>query len=539
MPLIPSDVGLRMRLDNEIQPQPVPPVQEIPSDLPRLQAGQAFSAQIRDVLPGNTYLALVAGKTVTLSLPQSAKNGDVLDLVVVEQTPKAIVAELANPSLGGVQPERAAYQHTRLSRTAQMLSPLLTDEGETPQPAVLNRGQPLLAQPPRTGAELVPVLSKAVTESGLFYEAHQAQWVAGKLPLRNLLQEPQGSHSMPASPASAAASATLAATPEGLMQAASPLPGLPSVKVSTASPSSTLPGSQAAVLLPEDAASASSAEESAQAGHSPRAGASPSSPASAAGVPPFASTPESLLGKAIAESLLLYQSNQAQGEALLGHPQSHLPGNQSAAAAAIPLAEGELLPPQVAELPKPAVGKEAVVTHEKLVDHGSTQLAQQLQQSQQASSSSNATLTIPDDLRALVQQQLDAAGSQRLMWHGEVWPGQSMQWQLEWQDRSGGNAGEGPDEPWITKLRLTTPRLGALEASLHLGVSGVRVAMATASTEGAARMRAASAQLESALEAAGVPLRGFAVRVVTPEEDATGRTDGVDGMDGEVGEAGS
>jgi hypothetical protein len=119
--------------------------------------------------------------------------------------------------------------------------------------------------------------------------------------------------------------------------------------------------------------------------------------------------------------------------------------------------------------------------------------------------------TLPDELRALVQQQLDAAGTQRLLWHGEVWPGQSMHWQLEWQDARGqANAEEA--EPWQTTLRLSTPRLGTLEAALSLGPAGVRMALSTAASDSAATLRAHVAELESALAAAGVPLRGFSAR---------------------------
>jgi hypothetical protein len=47
---------------------------------------------------------------------------------------------------------------------------------------------------PKTAADLAPVLKQAVTQSGLFYEAHQARWVAGDLPTEALRQEPQGKY---------------------------------------------------------------------------------------------------------------------------------------------------------------------------------------------------------------------------------------------------------------------------------------------------------------------------------------------------------
>ena len=94
MALIPSDVGIRMRLQNEASLlQPLSPVHEIPSDLPELRTGQTFSARIQEVLPDNTYKALVAGKQLTLQLPEGAKPGDQLELVVIDRSTKVVIAK--------------------------------------------------------------------------------------------------------------------------------------------------------------------------------------------------------------------------------------------------------------------------------------------------------------------------------------------------------------------------------------------------------------------------------------------------------------
>ncbi|MCK7498329.1 MAG: hypothetical protein MZW92_52610 [Comamonadaceae bacterium] len=60
--------------------QPLSVVRELPSDLPPYSPGQRFSANIQSVLPDGTFRAIVAGRTVTLSLPQSAMAGDALEL---------------------------------------------------------------------------------------------------------------------------------------------------------------------------------------------------------------------------------------------------------------------------------------------------------------------------------------------------------------------------------------------------------------------------------------------------------------------------
>lgn len=69
MALIPTDVGINLRTQVDSPLRPTAPTAEIPSDLPDLKQGQVFSARILEVLPEQTYKALVAGKNITLSLP--------------------------------------------------------------------------------------------------------------------------------------------------------------------------------------------------------------------------------------------------------------------------------------------------------------------------------------------------------------------------------------------------------------------------------------------------------------------------------------
>jgi hypothetical protein len=67
-------------------------------------------------------------------------------------------------------------------------------DGKRAPAAPLNGSAPLVEAMPKTAADLAPVLKQAVTQSGLFYEAHQARWVAGDLPTEALRQEPQGKY---------------------------------------------------------------------------------------------------------------------------------------------------------------------------------------------------------------------------------------------------------------------------------------------------------------------------------------------------------
>lgn len=372
MVLIPPDAGLRLRLQTDANAlQPVAPVHEIPSDLPDLQIGQRFTARIQEVLPDNTYKALVAGKQLTLQLPEGAGAGDQLELVVIDRSPRVLIARQAETGSNG---EAAPYPFARFSPAARLIGQLLPPEGEAPPAAQLNRGQPLVARPPQSQAaiaELTSRLSQSVTQSGLFYEAHQAQWVAGKRPLEELLQEPQGQKSSPAAFQHAAAETAARA-------------------ISTANRPMT------------------------------------------------------------AETVM---------QALQGGS-------------------------------------------EKLGAGGAAQ----------AQSAQNPGQQVPDDLRPLVQQQLDAAGTQRMIWQGEVWPQQTMEWEIERENEREADGSSEEEARWRTALSLTTPRLGRVDANLQLSSRGVAITLATSHGASAADLRAAAPLLAAALEAAGVPLLTFQVK---------------------------
>lgn len=562
MALIPADVGLRLRLDSEQQLQPVSPLKGSNTDLPNLTKGQVFTAQIRDILPQSTYVALVAGKQVTLELPETVKQGDVLELVVVDKTDKGILAARTQAG-SNVNPPQTTF-----STAGHMLRALLVQEDDSPQAAALNRGQPLLDKPPQSATELVKALNQAVKESGLFYEAHQAQWVKGKLSLQQLRQEPQGRQ--PAMPQPGAAPAAHAgSTPggsvTGLVLAAQPLTagaqalapgggGLgPTAAASAAAPAATpnpavsqnpLPGvpiaggtlpAQAQTpsagspdLLPQGQGAISSAAAattgpaasvlaSASASVAAQAAAQAAVPAVADqpqpdGVAAPPDQPQAALPRQLGQQLLLYQSNQApagQGMQAANAPQplpsASLAAAPNAAAAQDTLATGMTPAQPSAELAgRPSMpGAEAAAPRLPMPTPG------------------QVMPVIPDELRVLVQQQLDAAGSQRLLWHGEVWPEQQMQWQIERREQ--GYRNEDDEEiSWQTRLRMITPRLGAMDASLQLGLSGVRITLSAHDAQTAAQMRHAGEELENALAAAGVPLRGLQVRVLEAASEEGG-----------------
>lgn len=208
--MIPSDV-LTAQLRPTVQTDRVGPVQPAqPADavndlLTSLSAGQRVTAEVLAVLPNGAYRAMIAQREVTLALPFSAKSGDALELEVVENDGKQALA-VRVPASGAQSQESTP---ANLSSTAKLIASLfsLPDHGSgngKPPLAQLNDAQPILnGKTLLTGSDLAPLLQQAVSKSGLFYEAHQAQWVQGQRTEAELRQEPQGKQLPLTSPAAA------------------------------------------------------------------------------------------------------------------------------------------------------------------------------------------------------------------------------------------------------------------------------------------------------------------------------------------------
>ncbi len=236
--MIPPDVASALRLQlpdqariaaEQPQNQPVASIQRLTDALTDLAPGQRIMAEIQALLPNGTYRAVVAQRNVTLALPFSAKPGDTLELEVAESNGKLTLAFVANRTdsdVAAASPNESVP--TTLSPAGRLIGQLIgnkENEGQRAAPAPLNGSQPLVTEMPESGAELAPVLKQALTQSGMFYEAHQARWVAGQLPTETLKQEPQGKlpavAQLPhASAPAAAATATATVGPDSEAQGA-------------------------------------------------------------------------------------------------------------------------------------------------------------------------------------------------------------------------------------------------------------------------------------------------------------------------------
>lgn len=373
--MIPADVASRLRLvvqDQPAAPQPIAPTQRVTDVLSDLVPGQRVMAEIQAMLPNGSYRALVAQREITLALPFSAKAGDTLELEVVETDGKVALAFVANRSGAGAAAALPDSVPATLSQTGKMISDLLgsvSDGGRRAAPAPLNGNQALVENFPASGAELAPILKEALSKSGVFYEAHQARWVAGEMPTERLLQEPQGQHSQ--------------------------------LRPSTEN-------------LPASLASAAS-------------------------------------------------NAQTGDEAIQSQPRNNIT---------------EVAP----QAPARSTG-------------------------------------IPAELAPLVQQQLDALANQSFAWQGQIWPGQQMHWEIDDQQHNSTDPdGEGSAR-WQTRLKVTLPNLGGLEATLRLRPGNeVEIRLQTDSDASESALSTAATQLKQQFAAAGLNLTQLLVKHDTPAE---------------------
>lgn len=118
---------------------------------------------------------------------------------------------------------------------------------------------------------------------------------------------------------------------------------------------------------------------------------------------------------------------------------------------------------------------------------------------------------IPERLMPVVHQQLDALATQQYVWQGQAWPGQPIEWIIEDPQGDSGGEDDPTEQNWNTTLRLTLPRLGGVEAQLHLTPAGVALRLRADDAATIRALDAGGAALASALEAANLKLTGLVV----------------------------
>ena len=125
----------------------------------------------------------------------------------------------------------------------------------------------------------------------------------------------------------------------------------------------------------------------------------------------------------------------------------------------------------------------------------------------------------------MINQQLHTQEQGKVQWHGEAWPGQPMQWEVQRDESDGRSRGNGSDDRdeapvWRSGVKFRFPLLGKVAANVTM--VGDQVHVQVQSDDGATTetLRAWAGTLQAALDAAGAPLTSLSIGTAQAQEDA-------------------
>ncbi|SER24574.1 hook-length control protein FliK [Nitrosomonas sp. Nm51] len=100
---------------------------------------------------------------------------------------------------------------------------------------------------------------------------------------------------------------------------------------------------------------------------------------------------------------------------------------------------------------------------------------------------------------SLVQQQLMALETNHIVWNGEIWNGQRVQWDIYGDNTSKSNETDRATSRWSTKLTLTLPKLGKIVVTLSLNFNDLHISVNAADNSTALLLKINQTPLKQSL----------------------------------------
>jgi len=120
-------------------------------------------------------------------------------------------------------------------------------------------------------------------------------------------------------------------------------------------------------------------------------------------------------------------------------------------------------------------------------------------------------------IAALTSQQLAVLEQNRINWHGEVWPGQMMDWDIYAEPRDEGRSdrsGEPQEDeirPVVSEMKLNFPNLGVVAAKLTIINGYVSINLRAEQEATMDELRSKSRALTQAINSTGLKLDGLII----------------------------
>ena len=122
-----------------------------------------------------------------------------------------------------------------------------------------------------------------------------------------------------------------------------------------------------------------------------------------------------------------------------------------------------------------------------------------------------ADLTNNPVLNNLLNAQLQTLENNHIMWQGQAWQGQPMQWEIS-QDTPQQSNQEDAQSTWCSEVKFEFPNLGIVTATLRLNGEHLSVQIRTENENAINTLQTNGQSFQDALAAAGIPLDAFLVK---------------------------
>ena len=150
---------------------------------PQFELGQKLQGSVQAQVAPNVFKVNVSGQLVQMELPPSIRSGDTVALQVISLQPR-LTFSMVNSANPLSTPEQ-------LGATARLLSSLSQQAPEKAYVRAVQSAPLWEASRPPESKQLAGMLKETLSNSGLFYESHQAQWLGGARSTAQLMHEPQ------------------------------------------------------------------------------------------------------------------------------------------------------------------------------------------------------------------------------------------------------------------------------------------------------------------------------------------------------------
>ena len=228
----------RLRLLAEAYRLPLPAINErVNEPLPAGAVRQVVPAEVEARLSDGRYRVIAAGQRFDVTIPESAKAGDRIQIALpLALRPGEAAAGTGAGALARSVPPNADGANeavdARFSSAGRFVAQLAQQQPEGAQsgrvPASISAVQALLPDAPVNPQVAAATLRELIALSGLFYESHQAEWVSGQRAAHELQREPQGKlPPLPSQPEQLRPPPSLPATESASTTAGNPSTGAP------------------------------------------------------------------------------------------------------------------------------------------------------------------------------------------------------------------------------------------------------------------------------------------------------------------------